>query len=183
MQSSKRIKSIRLQRSFKSRLFNKSALFNKSTLLNRAFIKVYVMLVFLLMGFGLMQKSFAESVPDPAINQLKQGYALVLFYESTCPHCQRFLPIVADVVNTYGLKIYPFTMNGGTLPSFANNTIPANDTIVNNFFQGASPVVPALYLVNVNTMDYMPLSQGEESEATLVQQLHTAAVHLAGASQ
>lgn len=102
-------------------------------------------------------------------------YALVLFYESTCPHCQRFTPIVAAVAAQQNIKLYAFTLNGGTLPAVAKDTAPANPDIVNNFYQNApSHEVPAVFLVNVNTMAFLPVSVGEEPEGQFVAQVQEA---------
>ncbi len=108
-------------------------------------------------------------------------YAMVLFYESTCPHCQRFTPIVADVAEHEQIKLYAFTMNGGTLPAVAAETAPAQDAIINNFYQSApSHEVPAVFLVNVDTMAFLPVSIGEEPEDQFVMQLQQAYQALEG---
>lgn len=102
-------------------------------------------------------------------------YALVLFYESTCPHCQRFVPVVADVASKGNIKLYAFTLNGGTLPAVAKDSTPAAGDIINNFYQGAaSHEVPAVFLVDVNTMAYLPVSVGEEPEGQFVSQVQSA---------
>lgn len=101
---------------------------------------------------------------------INQNYALVLFYRSSCPHCQRFDPIVKSFAAHYGFTVYPYTTDGQSLPSFPNS-MPATQEIVNVFFGSPSFMVPSLFLINVQTLEAYPVSQGEMSYEDLLSQM------------
>lgn len=125
----------------------------------------------LLLGIAGMKYIYA----DP-IDEFGNTYELVLIYSSDCPHCQRFVPIFADVVKHYNIKYDAFTMNGGTLKPVATHTYPANQEIVSNFYQDMQQgVVPAVFIINVNTMDELPISVGEEPEDQFIADINRVA--------
>lgn len=99
-------------------------------------------------------------------NAAHNPYAFVLFFSSTCPHCQRFAPILKRWAAAHHFHVYAFTLDGKGLPSYPQ-PIPAVPTIRQTFF-GPNPIeTPSLFLVNVNTNNAMPVSQGEMSEQEL----------------
>jgi len=96
----------------------------------------------------------------------KKGYSLVFFFDSKCPHCQKFAPIVKDVSTKYGISVYPFTF-GGTLPSFTQ-PIPVNRSIYQTYYGSTKPFFPVMFLQNTNTMQFYLVAKGETSQAQVV---------------
>ena len=102
---------------------------------------------------------------DP-LSKLTKKYAFVLLYESTCPHCQKFTPILKKYAKDKGFKVYPFTTDGKDLPAFPNS-LKGTQKVVDSFTAGQNWSYPALYLVNLDTLKSYPLSYGEKSYSQL----------------
>lgn len=97
-------------------------------------------------------------------------YAIVLFFRSTCPHCQRFVPIIKRVAKAKGLPVYPYSTDGGALPAYPTPLI-ATPSVSGTFFTGVPNVVPSVFLINTKTMAFTLVSQGEETDQELGNQL------------
>lgn len=100
-----------------------------------------------------------------------QPYALVVFFRSTCPHCQRFTPIVKQVASDNHLKVYAYSTDGGALPAFPT-PLRATPSVLGTFFTGLPEVVPTVFLINTNTMGFSLVTQGEESSQAFQDQLN-----------
>ena len=112
------------------------------------------------------------------IGQLAQsGYALMFFFDSKCPHCHNFAPIVKSVSANYGFHVFDFSFDNQGLPSFPT---PATVTqaVYRAYYGNAKPFYPVLILQNVNTMDFYVIAQGEMPEALLLQNLNQYAKEL-----
>ena len=103
-------------------------------------------------------------------NSINKHYAFVLFYRASCPHCQRFVPIVKQLSDTYGFHVYPYSVQGQSLPSFPNSMTISNQ-IASTFFSSPNYVVPSLFLINTQTMKAFLINQGEESLIDLYKQV------------
>ena len=128
------------------------------------------------------QTQAAEKQQSPKaqtlIGQLAQsGYALMFFFDSKCPHCHNFAPIVKSVSANYGFHVFDFSFDNQGLPSFPT---PATVTqaIYHAYYGNAKPFYPVLILQNVNTMDFYVIAQGEVPEALLLQNLNQYAKEL-----
>lgn|SRR3989338_5034464 len=97
-------------------------------------------------------------------------YALILFYLHSCPHCQRFDPIVKKFSEDHRIPVLPYTLDGESLPSFPNSVSPSNAEIL-KFFQTQNPVVPTLFLMDQKTHRIYPVLQGEATQTQLSQRL------------
>lgn len=95
-------------------------------------------------------------------DSVNSKFSFVLFYRSTCPHCQRFDPIVKEFSQDYGFKVYAYTTDGNSLPSFPNS-MPMTESVEKTFFNSPNIEVPALFLINVKTMKAYLIDQGEMS--------------------
>ena len=115
----------------------------------------------------VVQASSKVSPPaSPTSASVQNPYAFVLFFESTCPHCQRFAPILKEWADQHHFHVYAFTLDGKGLPSFPH-PIPAVSSIKQTFFGTAPIETPSLFLVNVQTNNALPIAQGEMSRAEL----------------
>lgn len=118
------------------------------------------------------------SPPSSNLNVKTQGtlqdeWDIVLFFKSTCPHCNRFDPVIADFARQSGFHIDAFSTDGGSLPDF-QNPLPATPTVLDKFFPDHNIIVPAVFLVQKNTMQIIPISEGEISENDLAARLESA---------
>lgn len=58
-----------------------------------------------------------------------KNYVVYFFYDTDCPHCRAFAPILKDFVTKYNIKVIPITNDGNGFPEFPNtimNTSQAN---------------------------------------------------------
>src|SRR3990167_9787373 len=95
-----------------------------------------------------------------------RNFSLVLFYRSSCQHCQRFAPILSQFSKEFGFQVYAYTTDGNALSDFPES-MNATASIEKTFFQNNNIVVPSLFLVNVKTMQAYMIDQGEMSEEEL----------------
>ena len=119
---------------------------------------------------------------DPAIAALVKNYTIVVFYESTCPHCQRFTPILKQFADEYGFTVYAFSVDGPALPAFPK-PMAVNQQIVNTFFPTGQVVLPTSFLVNkANLMTY-PINTGEMLMPDLLSRMDTIAAAIQNPTQ
>lgn len=97
-------------------------------------------------------------------------YAFILFYVHSCPHCQRFDPIVRRFSKAHSIPVLPYTLDGESLPSFPDSSNPSHAEIL-KFFPTQNPVVPTLFLMDQKTHRIYPVLQGEATEGELSQRL------------
>lgn len=95
-------------------------------------------------------------------DSINQTFAFVIFYRSTCPHCQRFVPILSQFAADYGFKVFPYAADGQALPTLPN-TMPMTAQVEQTFFSSPNIEVPSLFLINVKTMKAYLVDQGEMS--------------------
>lgn len=99
---------------------------------------------------------------DAAIRQFSKQTGLFFFYRSTCSYCKRFVPILKNFTEHYGITLIPITLDGVSLPEFPHSKI--------NTGQAASfhvTVTPALFAVNPYTEKAYPVAYGLTSETEL----------------
>lgn len=93
---------------------------------------------------------------DQRIRNFAKSFGLFFIFKKECPYCHKFAPIVREFVDTYGFNYKAISPDGSPLPEFP-------DAVADN---GAIQIVnkrgiyPALYLVNPNTGDVIPLANG-----------------------
>ncbi len=93
-------------------------------------------------------------------------FAFVLFYMSTCPHCQRFDPILKVFSTSNHIPVLAYTLDGNALPSFPNSFTPTKNE-VSKFFSNEAPVVPTLFLMDQKTHRIYPMMRGEAAQYQL----------------
>lgn len=107
----------------------------------------------------------------------QQGYALMFFFDSKCPHCENFAPVVKGVASEYGFNTFAFTFDQKGLPTFPHPA-PVTKTIYHAYYGNVRPFYPVLVLQNVNTMAFYIISKGETSKPLLEQTLQRYAKEL-----
>lgn len=91
---------------------------------------------------------------------VNQSYALVVFYRSSCPHCQHFIPVLAQFGSDAGFKIYAYSTDGQSLPAL-QDTMPMTPSIEKTFFDSPNIEVPSLFIINTKTMQTYLIDRGE----------------------
>ena len=99
-------------------------------------------------------------------DSVNRKFSFVLFYRSTCPHCQRFAPVLSQFAADYGFRVYSYSTDGQALPEFPNS-MPMTTQVEQTFFSSPNIEVPSLFLINVKTMKAYLVDQGEMSYADL----------------
>ena len=84
---------------------------------------------------------------------------LVIFIQSTCQYCIKFDPIIKQVAQEMGIKTVVFSFDGLSDGNF-EQVLPVTNEIVANFFRDLPVATPTTFLVNVNDLTTLPLSQG-----------------------
>lgn len=168
---------------------------------NYIFVIIKVMFISFILNFQFSTISLANSVSnefDQLLYQKSQGLqvsstnsqiteniiksnkeqnaahvALVYFYEASCPHCQRFSPVMRTFVDQTKIPVYSFTVDGQTLPDWPRSA-PADHDLLVSFF-GESPVyLPAVFLVNEDNLQVPPvlIGTGEMTMTDLNEQIN-----------
>lgn len=87
-------------------------------------------------------------------------YALIVFYESRCPHCQRFDPVLKRYATSHHVPVLAYTLDNRSLPSFPNSVRPTPRELA-HFYAGRPIVVPTLFLADMTHHKVYPVLQGE----------------------
>ncbi|MGC9534389.1 type-F conjugative transfer system pilin assembly thiol-disulfide isomerase TrbB [Vibrio atlanticus] len=105
---------------------------------------------------------------------MQNQYALVFFFESTCPYCHKTAPKITRLGERFQLPVYAFSVDGPGLPGF-EVPIPVTPEIGKTFFPSQrKTVMPATFLMNVNSRKFSRLSIGDVPESTLAQSIQQA---------
>jgi len=114
----------------------------------------------------------AAPANDTPIGELaKSKYFLLFFFDSKCPHCQDFAPVVKKIEEKYGFTVIPFSFDGIGLPNYEkiNYVTPK---IYNTYYQTPKPFYPVLILQNSEDMSFYPVANGAGSLEQVTQMLN-----------
>lgn len=105
---------------------------------------------------------------------MQNQYALVFFFDSTCTYCHKTAPKITLLSEQYQLPVYAFSVDGQGIAGF-NAPIPVTPDIAQTFFpQTTKPVMPATFLINVNSRKFSRLSVGDVPISQLSQSINNA---------
>lgn len=105
---------------------------------------------------------------------MQNQYALVFFFESTCPYCHKTAPKITRLGEKFQLPVYAFSVDGVGIAGF-EVPIPVTPEIGRTFFpSNGKAVMPATFLMNVNSRKFSRLSIGDVPESTLAQSIQQA---------
>ncbi|WP_194208705.1 F-type conjugal transfer protein TrbB [Superficieibacter sp. 1612_C1] len=107
------------------------------------------------------------ALPDGRRTDMK-NYAVVLFMQSHCQYSAKFDPTLKAWADQHGIRVYPYTLDGGgdvafpnpMIPRKTDRTSPLADEIITFFGNGLPIATPTAFVVNVNTLNAYPLTQG-----------------------
>ncbi|ENM5759976.1 type-F conjugative transfer system pilin assembly thiol-disulfide isomerase TrbB [Vibrio mimicus] len=99
-------------------------------------------------------------------------YAMVFFFLSSCPDCHQFAPKLKQFTQINAMQTYAFSLDGQALSEYPV-PIPATPEISQRFFDNPrNIIVPATFLINVNSGKYVRVSIGNVSYAELEQSVN-----------
>ena len=105
---------------------------------------------------------------------MQNQYALVFFFESTCPYCHKTAPKITRLGEKFQLPVYAFSADGVGIAGF-EVPIPVTPETGRTFFpSNGKAVMPATFLMNVNSRKFSRLSIGDVPESTLAQSIQQA---------
>lgn len=99
-------------------------------------------------------------------------WKVVLFMQRSCPYCHQFDPVLKEVAQQYGFSVFPYTLDGQGDSAFPE-ALPAPPDVMQTFFPNIPVATPTTFLVNVNTLEALPLLQGATDAAGFMARVDT----------
>ena len=121
-------------------------------------------MVFVVMSF-LCVSSYALN-HEAMMKHVSQKQGFFFFFSSSCPHCQRFSPVLKHMAQRYGFKVVAISMDGGYLPEFPDAVLDEGQS---KLFKVS--VYPSLFLVDPKDEHASLVTEGAIEEEELVQRL------------
>ncbi len=117
-----------------------------------------------------------QSVPVPNRIQRKvfnlADWKVVLFMQGHCPYCHQFDPVLKQLAQQYGFSVFPYTLDGQGDTAFPE-ALPVPPDVMQTFFPNIPVATPTTFLVNVNTLEALPLLQGATDAAGFMARMDT----------
>lgn len=112
-----------------------------------------------------------QGKPAPRWFRLSNGsqvnladWKVVLFMQGHCPYCHQFDPVLKQLALQYGFSVFPYTLDGKGDSAFPE-ALPVPPDVMQTFFPNIPVATPTTFLVNVNTLEALPLLQGATDAA------------------
>lgn len=83
-----------------------------------------------------------------------------------CPYCHQFDPVLKQLAQQYGFSVFPYTLDGQGDMAFPE-ALPVPPDVMQTFFLNIPVATPTTFLVNVNTLEALPLLQGQRMPPVL----------------
>lgn len=93
-------------------------------------------------------------------------WKVVLFMQGHCPYCHQFDPVLKQLAQQYGFSVFPYTLDGQGDTAFPE-ALPVPPDVMQTFFPNIPVATPTTFLVNVNTLEALPLLQGQRMPPVL----------------
>lgn len=97
-------------------------------------------------------------------------WAIVHFMSSTCSYCRSFDPKLKQIADQTGIPVYVYSFDGQGDEYFPDVLQPTEEEL-SLFFAELPRATPTDFLVNVNNLTAIPLSQGDTSTYAFLQRL------------
>lgn len=72
---------------------------------------------------------------------------------------------------SHHIPVLAYTLDGQSLPSFPNSALPTKSEMRRFFFPNGNPVVPTLFMMNLDQKKIFPVLQGEAKPYQLDQRM------------
>lgn len=99
-------------------------------------------------------------------------WKVVLFMQSQCPYCHRFDPVLKSLSEQVGFGVLAYTIDGQGDMAYPQ-ALPAPPEVMKTFFPNLPVATPTTFLVNVNTLEALPMLQGATDEQGFMARLDT----------
>lgn len=99
-------------------------------------------------------------------------WKVVLFMQGQCPYCHKFDPVLKSLSERVGFGVMAYTIDGQGDASFPD-ALPAPPEVMKTFFPNLPVATPTTFMVNVNTLEALPLLQGATDEQGFMARLDT----------
>lgn len=99
-------------------------------------------------------------------------WKVVLFMQGHCPYCHQFDPILKQLAQQYGFSVFSYTLDGQGDTAFPE-ALPVPPEVMQAFFPNIPVATPTTFLVNVNTLEALPLLQGATDAAGFMARVDT----------
>lgn len=103
---------------------------------------------------------------ESTLDELSQKKGFFFFFSSSCPHCQRFSPVLKQLSQRYGFNVVAVSMDGGYLPDFPYAVLDEGQS---KLFQVT--VFPSLFLVDPKSEQALLVTEGAINEMELTNRL------------
>ena len=110
--------------------------------------------------------------------KLSENYYFIFVFKATCPHCQKFSPVLKDFADNFHIDVKAYSFDGG--PSKEFNSKPLTAKLFKTLYVDGNfkPSVPALYLANRYTMEVYPVLFGEAQDYELARRVSNLLSHI-----
>ena len=102
------------------------------------------------------------------VRQLGKTHGLFFFFSGDCGYCHKFAPILKRFEQTYGITVFPISLDGGGLPDFPNPSVNNGIAQQLNVRQ-----VPALFLAVPGSKEVTPIATGVIADSELLNRIYT----------
>lgn len=104
-------------------------------------------------------------------------WQIVHFMASNCTYCHQFNPILKGISESTQIPVFTYSFDGKGDENFPD-VFPTNREVINAFFAELPQATPTDFLVNVNTMVTLPLTQGVSSYERFLQRLDEVLIYV-----
>lgn len=101
-----------------------------------------------------------------------RDWKVVLFMQGSCGYCHRFDPVLKSLSEKVGFGVMAYTLDGQGDAAFPD-ALPAPAEVMKTFFPNIPVATPTTFLVNVNTLEALPLLQGATDEQGFMARIDT----------
>ena len=109
----------------------------------------------------------AEQTAQPSeVATFFKTHGLVFFFESTCPYCHQFSPVLSRVSKELEASVLPLSFDNQPLPEF-QDVQPATSEWTTAAFHNEAIHYPALFIVNPDKETLYAVSIGALNEMEL----------------
>ena len=102
-----------------------------------------------------------------SLKEIAKEWGVFFVFRSDCPYCHRMAPALKLLSDTYGITIFPVSLDGGALPDFPK---PAMDNGMAKVLDVKQ--VPYVALGNIKDRRLIPLGSGVLSVQDIVERIY-----------
>ncbi len=117
---------------------------------------------------------------SPLLKELSENYYFAFIYRGDCPHCHQFAPVLHDFAKTFHVGIDAYSIDGGKLDGIQGKPLTPDLFQTLYVSGGYKPMVPALFLVNRDTLQAYAVLFGEASPYQLARRINELLQHIQG---